>query len=61
MGKIKEQKKIRDRKKNVVDLNQIAGVLTEKEKNALLSGSDFVEVPAEELKRLRIDVYPYLM
>lgn len=27
----------------------------------LLYGDDFVKVPTEELKRLRVDVYPYLM
>lgn len=27
----------------------------------LLYGDDFVKVPAETLKQLRMDVYPYLM
>lgn len=35
--------------------------LSSDDKDKLLSGDDFVEVPAKELKRLRIDVYPYLM
>lgn len=35
--------------------------LSSDDKDKLLNGNDFVEVPAKELNRLRIDVYPYLM
>lgn len=35
--------------------------LPEMERDKLLYGDEFVEVPEQELKRLRIDVYSYLM
>jgi len=35
--------------------------LSKKERDKLLHGDEFVEVPEQELKRLRIDAYPYLM
>ena len=34
---------------------------TKEEKEKLMSGNGFVKVPTEELKRLRVDVYPYVM
>ena len=46
---------------NSVDLNKISGSFSTEEKAKLLSGNGFVKVPSEELKRLRIDAYPYLM
>lgn len=48
-------------KGNVVNLEEIAGTLSKEEKEKLLSGIGFVKIPTEELKRLRIDVYPYVM
>lgn len=48
-------------KENIVNVDDIAGNLSKEEKIKLLSGDGFVKVPTEELKRLRIDVYPYLM
>lgn len=48
-------------KGNVVNLEEIAGTLSKEEKEKLLSGTGFVKIPTEELKRLRIDVYPYVM
>lgn len=56
--KLKSSKVLRG---NVVDLEEIAGILSKEDKEKLMSGSGFVEVPTEELKRLRIDVYPYLL
>ena len=56
--KLKSSKVLRG---NVVNLEEIAGILSKEDKEKLMSGSGFVEVPTEELKRLRIDVYPYLM
>ena len=35
--------------------------LSDKERDKLLYGDDFVQVPTQELKRLRIDTYPYLL
>ena len=35
--------------------------LPKEERNKLIYGDDFVPVPKQELKRLRIDSYPYLM
>ena len=46
---------------NVVDLSKISGTFSVEEKVKLLSGNGFVKVPTEELKRLRIDAYSYLM
>ena len=48
-------------KKNVVNLNEISGTLSKEEKEKLMSCNGFVKVPTEELKRLRVDVYPYVM
>lgn len=48
-------------KGNVVNLEEIAGTLSKEEKEKLLSGTGLVKIPTEELKRLRIDVYPYLL
>ena len=61
MGNLKRNiKNSRILKKNVVNLNEISGTLS-KEKEKLMSGNGFVKVPTEELKRLRVDVYPYVM
>lgn len=53
------------RRKDIKQINKELEVrfsyLTQNERNKLIYGSDFVTVPDEELKRLRIDVYPYLM
>lgn len=60
----RQKKKLKSRKVlrgNVVNLEEIAGILSKEDKEKLMSGSGFVEVPTEELKRLRIDVYPYLL
>lgn len=35
--------------------------LPEEERKKLIYGKEFVKVPTRELKRLRVDVYPYLM
>lgn len=48
-------------KRNVVNLEDIAGTLSKEDKEKLMTGSGFVKVPTEELKRLRIDAYPYLL
>lgn len=62
MGNLKKEVKTsRVLKGNVVNLDEIAGSFSKEEKEKLLSGTGFVKVPDEELKRLRIDVYPYLM
>lgn len=63
MGNLKKNLKNSSRvlKRNVVNLDEIAGSFSEEEKKKLLSGSGFVKIPTEELKRLRIDAYPYLM
>ena len=62
MGNLKRNiKNSRILKKNVVNLNEISGTLSKEEKEQLMSGNGFVKVPTEELKRLRVDVYPYVM
>lgn len=35
--------------------------LSKEEKDQLIHGNRFVKISSRELKRLRIDVYPYLM
>lgn len=35
--------------------------LPKEERDKLIYGNEFVRLPARELKRLKIDVYPYLM
>ena len=47
--------------KNVVDVEAIAGTLSDKEKEKLLSGDGFVKVPSEELLRIRFSSYSYLL
>ena len=42
-------------------LNERFSYLSEQERRKLLYVNEFMEVPAEELKRLRIDAYSYLM
>lgn len=62
MGNLKKNiKSRRVLRGNVINIDEIAGTFSPKEKEKLLSGEGFVKVPAEELKRLRIDAYPYLM
>lgn len=62
MGELKKKvKSSKALKGNVVNLDDIAGTLSKEDKEKLMSGSGFVKVPTEELKRLRIDVYPYLL
>lgn len=60
MGNIrKNTKKVRQDIKSI--LKSRFDYLPPEDRDKLLNGNDFVEVPAKELKRLRIDVYPYLM
>ncbi|RGM44064.1 MULTISPECIES: hypothetical protein [Bacteroides] len=60
MGNIrKNTKKVRQDIKSI--LKSRFDYLSPEDRDKLLNGNDFVEVPAKELKRLRIDVYPYLM
>lgn len=44
-----------------MDILNVATHLSDSEKRKLLSGDGFVQVPRQELSRLRVDVYPYLM
>lgn len=62
MGRLKKTMK-KDGKytKNVVDVEAIAGTLSDKEKEKLLSGDGFVKVPSEELLRIRVSSYSYLL
>ena len=62
MGRLKKTMK-KDGKytKNVVDVEAIAGTLSDKEKEKLLFGDGFVKVPSEELLRIRVSSYSYLL
>ena len=42
-------------------VNKAPEAKVKEEKEKLMSGNGFVKVPTEELKRLRVDVYPYVM
>ena len=62
MGNLKRNiKNSRILKKNVVNLNEISGTLSKEEKERLMSGNGFGQVPPEELKHIRVDVCPYVM
>lgn len=59
MGKILDNSKTKQNKQQKLESH--FSYLPKEERDKLLYGTDFVKVPTEELKRLRIDVYPYLM
>lgn len=60
MGKMgKSTKKVKQDVQNV--LKSRFDYLSPTDRDKLLNGNDFVEVPVKELNRLRIDVYPYIM
>lgn len=42
-------------------LNERFSYLSKEEREQLIHGNQFVKVPSRELRRLRIDAYPYLM
>ena len=43
------------------DINTVLSTLSDKEKEKLLSGDGFVKVPSEELLRIRVSSYSYLL
>ena len=55
----KSTKKVKQDVQNV--LKSRFDYLSPTDRDKLLNGNDFVEVPVKELNRLRIDVYPYIM
>lgn len=60
MGKvIKRKVKTQEDCKDI--LEKCFSYLTKAERDKLLYGNEFVEVPIQELLRLRIDSYSYLM
>lgn len=62
MGRLKKTKKGNGTfARNVVNVNEMAGVFSEEEKKKLLSGDGFVKVPTEELERIRVSSYAYLL
>lgn len=60
MGKV-VKRKVRTQKDSEAILEKQFSYLPKAERDKLLYGNEFVEVPTQELARLRIDVYPYLM
>lgn len=54
-------KTIRTQKDWEAILEERFSYLPKEEREQLIRGNRFVKVPSRELKRLRIDVYPYLM
>ena len=62
MGRLKKTKKGNGTfARNVVNVSEMAGVFSEEEKKKLLSGVGFVKVPTEELERIRVSSYAYLL
>ena len=62
MGNLKRNiKNSRILKKNVVNLNEISGTFSKEQKEKLMSGNGFFKVPTEEMKRLLVYEYHYLM
>jgi hypothetical protein len=63
MGEYKKKAKVKRvvRQHTTEDYLKEAVGFSEEDKAKLRSGEGFVKVPSEELKRLRIDAYNYLM
>ena len=59
MGRMWNNSEVRQNKQK--ELESRFSYLTKEERDKLLYGTDFVKVPSQELKRLRIDAYPYLI
>lgn len=55
------RKKVKTRQEWEAILNERFSYLPAEEREKLIHGNELVMVPEEELKRLRIDAYPYLM
>jgi hypothetical protein len=55
------KRRILQKEKTKVEMESISFFLDAKDRKKLYSGEGFVKVPEEERKRLRVDVYPYLM
>ena len=55
------KRKVRTQKDSEAILEKQFSYLPKAERDKLLYGNEFVEGPTQELARLRIDVYPYLM
>lgn len=60
MGKA-VKRHIRTREEWEAILRERFSYLPQDELEKLLKGDEFVKVPQQELERLRIDAYPYLM
>lgn len=54
-------KNIKSKEEMQADLEKRFDYLPIEERKKLIYGNDFVEVPEQELNRLRVDVYPYLI
>ena len=61
MGRLKPTKPFITNRCTDEDLEKRFSYLPKEERDKLIYGDDFVPVPKQELKRLRIDSYPYLM
>lgn len=55
------KKTVRNEKDWATILEKRFSYLTPEQRRQLLHGDGFVKVPLQELKRLKIDAYPYLM
>ncbi|MBO5381824.1 MAG: hypothetical protein J6A40_07015 [Bacteroides sp.] len=54
-------KNLKSKEEMQADLEKRFDYLPIEERKKLIYGNDFVEVPEQELNRLRVDVYPYLI
>lgn len=59
MGRLRQNYKSKEEMQAVMEKR--FDYLPKEERDKLIYGKEFVKVPSKELKRLRIDVYPYLM
>ena len=54
-------KNLKSKEEMQADLEKRFDYLPIEERKKLIYGNDFVKVPEQELNRLRVDVYPYLI
>lgn len=60
MGKM-VKKTVKSKRDWMEVLNARFAYLSQEERERLIEGETFMKVPSKELKRLRVDSYPYLM
>ena len=59
MGKLRRN--IKSKEQLQIEVEKRFDYLSNDEREKLIYGNEFVKVPSRELKRLKVNVYPYLM